>query len=156
MKCDSTVEKKDKRKLYDHENYLRIKADPVRSAKKRQDDLDSYLRGKTDPERILKRKQYMRDYCSEHRQRRRDITRAWYKRNRDQVSIQKQKISGTASLKRSGMCGLCKSEEKQTQGHHLIPRWLSHDDGEENLIETCRRCHTQRWRCFHVICFWKI
>jgi hypothetical protein len=49
-------------------------------------------------------------------------------------------ICGTSSLELTGKCSMC-GRVGFTCAHHIIPRWFSHDDSKDNLLEVCPSCH---------------
>lgn len=109
-----------------------------------------WQRVKVDPERLARHNRYVREWrrthplTEEQRENYRVQKRGWRERNRDKTRAKERwagrKRAGTQNLNRTKICSQC-GEQRQTEGCHIIPRWLTHDDSSDNVIETCKSCH---------------
>lgn len=109
-----------------------------------------YEKLKKDPVRWAKKLRVEREWTKGHplteeqRGRRREAKRRFYKVHREQIleesRLYHRRKKGTHNLIRTGVCSRC-GEKKDTDGVHLIPRWLSHDDSTDNVKEMCKSCH---------------
>jgi len=83
--------------------------------------------------------QWGRDHPQEKKLR----DRLHYLKCRQSYQKSSWKLYGTSNHERKGVCEIQKCNKQSRAVHHLIPRWLTHDDDSNNLIEVCTGHHTK-------------
>ena len=86
-------------------------------------------------------KRRMRQWKRDHPEEKKRRDHLHYIKYKHLAIKQAREYYGTVNCERNGICSIPNCNKKSRAAHHLIPRWLTHDDEADNLIETCMSHH---------------